>query len=60
MKKLIAVEIKLEEEETHTYPKGYAYTVLQDPETEKCYRPSDGWTVTGDDLSKLFVEIKED
>jgi len=57
IKKLVAKEYVCEEEETHTYPAGYVYVYLIDPETGKSYAPNPGWEVTGEKLEELFHEV---
>lgn len=58
IKKLVAKEFIIEEEEkTVTFPIGFKYIYLVDPETGKVYDPKPGWEVTGDNLEGLFQEI---
>lgn len=60
IKKLIAQEFKCKADETYTFPAGYCYIHLVDPETGRIYEPIPGWEVTGDDLGKLFREVEND
>ena len=61
MKKLVVKEFTVTEEdksqERELQP-GDKYSYFEDPETGKCYRPVEGFTVTGEDLSDRFVEIE--
>jgi hypothetical protein len=58
MKKLIAKEFAVTEVDVSAqYKAGEKYSHFMDPETGKFYRPVDGFTVTGKDLSDRFVEI---
>jgi len=62
MKKLIVVECTVTEEDFNSperrLPVGDVYTFFQDPETQKRYRPIAGFTVLGDDLTDMFVEVQ--
>lgn len=58
MKKLVAKEFEVKAGvEPVAQPIGLKYTYLVDPETGKFYRPVNGWTVTGENLSEMFVEV---
>lgn len=57
IKKLVAVQYEVKEEETVTFKKGTKYIYLIDLETGKHYEPNPGWEVTGDALEELFREI---
>lgn len=62
LKKLIVVEITVEKKAVNSYEPGHKYSVFQDPETGKYYRPVDGFTVIakeGSDLSDRFVETDD-
>ena len=61
IKKLIVREFEVDkyDRKKHRLPQiGEKYTHFQDPDTGKWYRPVDGFTVTGEDLSDRFVEIE--
>ena len=36
---------------------GFKFSYFKDPETGKWYRPKDTFTVTGENLEDLFVEV---
>ena len=58
MKKLIVVEFEVKKEYNFPAPEvGLKYSYFKDPETGKYYRPKDTFTVTGDNLEELFVEV---
>lgn len=59
LKKLVVIECEVTEPENHTYEPGEKYSYFQDPETGKFYRPKPEFTVTGDNLDGLFVEITD-
>lgn len=62
IKKLVVEEFTITEkdhEPERLLPVGSKYAYFKDPETGKLYRPAKGFTVTGDDLSDRFMEVKE-
>ena len=59
IKKLVVVEFEAEEDEiVREYKKGERYSWFQDPETGKYYRPRETFTVTGENLEDLFIEVE--
>jgi len=60
LKKLTVVEFVVTQEdlaEPRLLAAGDVYTYFRDEESGKYYRPVDGFTVTGEDLSDRFIEI---
>ena len=57
IKKLVAKEFVVEEQETVTFEEGFKYVYLVDPQTGKFYEPKPGYEVTGDKLEQLFEEV---
>lgn len=63
MKKLIVREFIVSKEQSNRaviHAEGEMYSYFYDPDTGKHYRPCKDFEVTGDDLSRLFVEVPPD
>lgn len=56
IKKLVVQEFEVQES-SEQLPAGDKFSYFVDPETGKYYRPVDGFTVTGEDLSDRFIEV---
>ena len=56
IKKLIVEEFTVDGTEG-SFEIGEKYSYFKDPETGKYYRPLEGFTITGEDLSDRFIEV---
>jgi len=62
IKKLVVKEFTIEKDDTEKWKKetlivGSKYSHFIDPKTKKFYRPVEGFSVTGEDLSDRFIEL---